>query len=92
MWKRNLAQRPIAGSEAEAQLAATQLEVLYNTWSPQNFSVETAESKLLWPGLPEEAAEIMADATLGLLLRWIMVVMRILSVTHPLLIFRQRER
>eukprot|EP00667_Euglena_gracilis_P005281 EG_transcript_5317 len=55
-------QRPIAGSEAEAQLAATQLEVLYNTWSPQNFSVETAESKLLWPGLPEEAAEIMADA------------------------------
>lgn len=36
----------------------TQTRVLYNTWSPGNYIVETAESTALYPGIPKEAESI----------------------------------
>lgn len=51
-------QWPVEGSEGEKKLISTQLDVLYNTWSPGNYIVETAESTILYAGCPEEAKEI----------------------------------
>jgi hypothetical protein len=48
----------VHGSPGEATLLSTQLDVLYNTWSPGNYIVETAESTILYAGCPEEAKEI----------------------------------
>lgn len=46
------------GSEGEKTLISTQLDVLYNTWSPGNYIVETNESTILYWGCPEEAKTI----------------------------------
>lgn len=46
------------GSEGEKLLLSTQCDVLYNTWSPGNYIVETAESTILYAGCPEEAKTI----------------------------------
>ena len=46
------------GSEGEKTLINTQLDVLYNTWSPGNYIVETNESTILYWGCPEEAKTI----------------------------------
>ena len=51
-------QWPVRGSKGEAHLASTQLDVLYNTWSPGNYIVETAESTILYAGCPEQAKDI----------------------------------
>jgi hypothetical protein len=51
-------QWPKAGSKGEAHFLATQLDVLYNTWSPGNYIVETGESTILYYGVPEEAKEV----------------------------------
>jgi homospermidine synthase len=48
----------IPGTEGEKTLISTQLDVLYNTWSPGNYIVETAESTVLYAGCPEEVKEI----------------------------------
>ena len=48
----------IPGSAGEKVLISTQLDVLYNTWSPGNYIVETAESTILYAGCPEEAKAI----------------------------------
>lgn len=58
-------QWPRAGSASEKLVLETQEEVLYCTWSPGNYLVETKESKLLYPGLPKEAGELLSvDPTL----------------------------
>ena len=46
------------GSAGEKTLSSTYCDVLYNTWSPGNYIVETAESTILYAGCPEEAKEI----------------------------------
>jgi homospermidine synthase len=51
-------QWPLPGSKGEAHFLSTQLDVLYNTWSPGNYIVETGESTILYAGCPEEAKEI----------------------------------
>ena len=48
-------QWPLPGSKGEAHFLSTQLDVLYNTWSPGNYIVETGESTILYAGCPEEA-------------------------------------
>jgi len=53
-------QRPARGTKAAKQVDDSFLEVIHNTWSPVNYSVETAECKLLWPGMPTEAKETVA--------------------------------
>jgi homospermidine synthase len=50
-----------AGTEAEAYLKANQQNILFNTWSPGNFVVETKESTLLWPGMPNAVKEVTCD-------------------------------
>lgn len=39
-------------------IGSTQLDVCYNTWSPGNYIVETAESTILYAGCPEAAKEV----------------------------------
>jgi hypothetical protein len=51
-------QWPLPGSAGEATFKKTQLDVLYNTWSPGNYIVETGESTILYAGCPEEAKAI----------------------------------
>jgi hypothetical protein len=51
-------QWPKRGSKGEAHFLATQLDVLYNTWSPGNYIVETGESTILYAGCPEEAKAV----------------------------------
>ena len=51
----------VPGSEGEKKLVSTQLDVLYNTWSPGNFIVETAESKVFYTNVPEECAEVLSS-------------------------------
>ena len=51
-------QWPLPGSKGEATFLSTQLDVLYNTWSPGNYIVETGESTILYAGCPEEAKTI----------------------------------
>jgi homospermidine synthase len=48
-------QWPAPGSAGEKLFNSTQLDVLYNTWSPGNYIVETGESTILYAGCPEEA-------------------------------------
>jgi hypothetical protein len=50
-------QWPLPGSAGEKTFISTQLDVLYNTWSPGNYIVETAESTILYAGCPEEVKE-----------------------------------
>lgn len=58
-------QWPKAGSAAEKLVTETQEDVLYCSWSPNNYLVETRECKLLYPGMPKEASEMMSvDSTL----------------------------
>jgi len=51
-------QWPLPGSKGEEHFLKTQLDVLYNTWSPGNYIVETGESTILYAGCPEEAKTI----------------------------------
>jgi len=51
-------QWPSPGTPGEALYNSTQLDVLYNTWSPGNYIVETAESTILYAGCPEAAKTI----------------------------------
>lgn len=51
-------QWPLPGSAGEKKFLETQLDVLYNTWSPGNYIVETGESTILYAGCPEEAKTI----------------------------------
>lgn len=46
------------GTAGEAKLNALQLDELWNTWSPGNYLVETAESTVLFAGCSEEAAKM----------------------------------
>ena len=50
----------VPGSAGEAKLISTQLDVLYNTWSPGNYLVETGESTVLYAGCPEEVPRLVA--------------------------------
>lgn len=50
------------GTAGEKALESTQLDVLYNTWSPGNYIVETAESMILYTGTPEEVKEKVNSA------------------------------
>ena len=53
-------QWPVRGSKEEAFIADTQTTVLYNTWSPGNYIVETVESTILYAGCPEAATKVSA--------------------------------
>ena len=48
----------LPASAGEKTLTSTMLDVLYNTWSPGNYIVETAESTILYAGCPEEAKTV----------------------------------
>jgi len=51
-------QWPAPGTKGEALFKSTQCDVLYNTWSPGNYIVETAESTILYAGCPEAAKTV----------------------------------
>ena len=53
-------QWPVRGSKEEKLIEDTQTTVLYNTWSPGNYIVETVESTILYAGCPPEATKINA--------------------------------
>jgi homospermidine synthase len=48
----------VLGTKEEEHLKSTLTSVLYNTWSPGNYLVETEESTLLYPGIPAPALEL----------------------------------
>ena len=50
-------------SKCAHTMSLLQLDVLYNTWSPGNYIVETAESTILYAGCPEELKTVSSAGT-----------------------------
>jgi len=54
-------QWPVAGSSSEDFFEERSTTALHCTWSPTNFVVETRESTLLWPGVPEGTKHLLCS-------------------------------